>query len=355
MAVASNDVPSGPDDLTPRQAMEMYLDKRRTDATKRTQRFYQNRLLQFVQWCEANDIEYMRDLTGWDIETFEAKRRNDELAPTSMKAQMTALRLLLEYCEQLGAIDDGMHEKVSIPSITRSQESNDIRLDDEHAAHLLQHYRNTPSVYGTEEHVILEVTWHTGARIGGLRALDLDDFNPGRQYLDFRNRPETDTRLKNGYKGERAVAINENVCDALQLYIDRERWDKADEYGRQPLFCTRQGRASDSSIRAWCYLGTHPCVYRDCPHGENPKTCEYRERNHASKCPSARSPHQIRTGAITWMLNEGTPAEVVAGRVNASLAVIERHYDKAGRVERLDERRRDYTETLDIDTENSEQ
>ncbi|MDB9264438.1 hypothetical protein PN424_17595, partial [Halorubrum ezzemoulense] len=39
--------------------------------------------------------------------------------------------------------------------------------------------------------------------------------------------------------------------------------------------------------------------------------CEYTEFKHASKCPSSRSPHRIRTGAVTWMLNAGIPPEVV--------------------------------------------
>lgn len=355
MAVTESDQPSGPDDLTVAQAVEMYLDKRSTDATERTQRFYKNRLGQFVEWCDENDIEYVSELNGWDLEQFEAKRRNDGLAATSLKAQMSSVRLLLKYCEQLEAVDEGFHEKVSVPSISRDQESNDVRLEAEIAVSLLNHYRDTPSVYGTAEHAFLEVAWHTGARIGGIRALDLEDFDPDRQYLDFRHRPETGTRLKNGYDGERAVAINENVCDVLGFYIERERWDKADDHGRKPLFSSRQGRASDSTIRAWSYLGSHPCVYRDCPHGENPRKCEYRHRNHSSKCPSARSPHAVRTGSITWQLNRGVPAEVVAERVNASLSVIERHYDKAGRVEKLDERRRAYTEGLDIDADEREE
>lgn len=60
------------------------------------------------------------------------------------------------------------------------------------------------------------------------------------------------------------------------------------------------------------------------------------ERNHASKCPSSRPPHDIRTGSITWMLNLGWPPEDIAERVNADIETIEQHYDKAN----LDERRR---------------
>lgn len=343
---------AGPDELAISRAIEMYLDKRAADSTDRTQRFYRNRLGQFEDWCEANGIDAVGELDGWDLEQFASARRSD-LAPTSLKAQMTSVRLLLQYCEQIDALPQGFHDKVSVPSVSREQESSDVRLEAQRAESLLEYCRETPTAYGTVEHAALEVFWTTGCRIGGLRALDREDFDADRQYLDFRNRPDTDTRLKNGDMGERAVAVNETLCDVLEFYVERERWDKADDFGREPLFTTRQGRPSPATIRAWAYLGTHPCVYRDCPHGNDKQTCDYRHRNHASKCPSAMSPHAIRTGSITWQLNEGVPAEVVAERVNASLSVIERHYDAAGRLEKLDERRREHTETLDIDTEDS--
>ncbi|QLG27721.1 hypothetical protein HUG10_09220 [Halorarum halophilum] len=55
---------------------------------------------------------------------------------------------------------------------------------------------------------------------------------------------------------------------------------------------------------------------------------------HASKCPSSRSPHKIRSGSITWQLNCGVPPEIVAERVNASVSTIKSHYDFATAEER---------------------
>ncbi|WP_239638600.1 hypothetical protein [Halorubrum saccharovorum] len=65
-----------------------------------------------------------------------------------------------------------------------------------------------------------------------------------------------------------------------------------------------------------------------CPHDKDPDTCEWTRYVHLSKCPSSRSPHPIRTGSITWQLNQEIPPEV-AERVDATVKTIENHYDWA--------------------------
>ncbi|PSQ49959.1 hypothetical protein BRD19_02380 [Halobacteriales archaeon SW_7_65_23] len=99
------------------------------------------------------------------------------------------------------------------------------------------------------------------------------------------------------------------------------------------------------------YQATVPCLHTDCPHGRKRETCEFLEDsyNNASKCPSSRSPHQVRTGSITWQRNCGVPADVVSRRVNSSVRVIEEHYDKPDEVEEMEKRRRQYIDRLDID------
>jgi hypothetical protein len=97
------------------------------------------------------------------------------------------------------------------------------------------------------------------------------------------------------------------------------------------------------------YLGTLPCLHSPCPHGNDPETCDYVDYSKASKCPSSRSPHQVRTGSITWQLNRGVPIEVVAERVNTSVRTLKRHYDQPTKREELEERRRQYVDRLNFD------
>ncbi|AEH38855.1 tyrosine-type recombinase/integrase [Halopiger xanaduensis] len=333
-------------DLSPREARDRFLSRRKQENTEKTVRSYENRLTRFVQWAEDEGIESMSELTGWDLDEYRADREAADIAPTTLKGQLMTLKQLLDYCASIDVVDNDLPGKVNIPSLSKAEESSDVMLKPEDANALLSYFRNSNTLFGTPRHAFLEVAWHVGARMGGIRALDLRDFNPDRQTLEFRHRPPT--LLKNKEDGERVVGISEPVVKALRTYIARERFDKRDEEGREPLFCGRQGRPSDTTFRAWSYMSTFPCHVTQCPHGNRRETCDYARRNHASKCPSSRSPHAIRTGSITWQLLQGLAIETVAGRVNARPETIRRHYYRASEWEEFEELRAEETLKLDI-------
>jgi len=338
-------------DLTPEEAIERYLDKRRTDATDHTVQTYHYRLKQFRQWCEEQEIESMQDLDGWLIEQFEAARRSD-LSLVSLNGQMMALKQLLDYCARIGVVDDDLPDSVVPPKVERSQASSDTKLDADDALELISFYRDSPANCGTVEHVVLELLWHIGCRVSALRALDLGDFDVERRSLAVHHRPDT-TPLKNKRDSERMVALPPAVSDVLEYYIARDRWEKRDDKGREPLITTRQGRASTSAIRGYCYTATQPCVHSPCPHGKERGTCDWVPRDSASRCPSTRSPHQVRTGSITWQLNCGVPIDVVSERADVTPRVLREHYDKALQREEMEERRREYVNDLDIQEDDS--
>jgi len=123
------------------------------------------------------------------------------------------------------------------------------------------------------------------------------------------------------------VAIPERVCAILDEYVANHRLDVYDDHGRRPLLTSQVGRGSRGGVRGWMYLATVPCLHSPCPHGNEPETCDFLGYSKASKCPSSRSPHQVRTGSVTWQLNRGIPIERVAERVNTSVEVLRRHYD----------------------------
>jgi len=296
------------------------------DSTESTVRSYANRLMPFVVWCEERQIETVDELSGWTLDEYRRSLTND--APVTVKGKMMALKQLLGYLGRVDAVPVELEEKVPIPQLSAEDERSEVKLAPEDAIAAIRHHRDSVGYVGTARHAMLEVLWFTGCRMSGVRALDLDDYESDTGTLPFVNRPQTGTRLKNGNDGERP--------------------DKRDDHGRRPLFSTRQGRASDSSIRGYCYMATQPCLYKSCPHGKNRETCKYRDRTFASQCPSSRSPHQIRTGSITWQLNRGMPIEDVAERVNSAPSTIRRHYDVASGLEKLEERRRDHLGQLSI-------
>ncbi|MGB9987337.1 tyrosine-type recombinase/integrase [Salarchaeum japonicum] len=345
-----------PSDLTPREAKERYLRRRRTDATEKSVAGFHGRLKLFVEWCEGVGITSVGDLQPYDLNEYFDLRSGD-VAPSTVEGEMYTLKKFCEFLEQLGATDDGLAEKVPIPDVPEDARSSDTKLDSEAARNLITFHRENPETFGTRAHVLLELAWFTGARQGGLRALDIRDVYPDGNYVEVRHRPSTGTPLKNKFHGERAVGVPSQTMNAVQLYIQRNRYDVHDENGRQPLLASRYGRPTGNTVRVWSYLATLPCTAGSCPHGKEPPVCEWTERNHASKCPSSRAPHHIRTGSITWQLNSGIPIEVVSQRVNAGVDVIEEYYDKPSpeelwrRRRQQMEQRRNYLDNLDLDDE----
>lgn len=340
-------------DLSPKEARDRFLTRRRQRQADETVRSYAHRLTHFVEWCEENDIELMSDLGGWEIDEYRHYRESGDVAPSTVKSAMVSIKQLLEFCERIDVVDEDVAKKVEIPKLTKDEETSDEQLPADRAREHLAYFRESDKWFGTAWHAYLEVTWHTACRLGGLRGLDLGDYDADEATLRFHHRPDTETPLKNDTEGERIVSINDDVVEALDMYITRERPDKRDMYGRDSLFATRQGRPSRTTIRSWSYQATQPCLYTGCPHSRERHSCEWTTRGSAGKCPSSRSPHAVRTGAITWLLNvTDGDIEYVARRVNAKPATIRRYYDQATVVEEFEERQQRHL-NLDINNESA--
>jgi integrase len=195
--------------------------------------------------------------------------------------------------------------------------------------------------------VVLLTLWNTGCRIGALRSLDLRDLdleakrpNAAGPALHFVHRPEAGTPLKNDEKSERWNGISEYVAGVIRDYIEGPRHDVTDEHDRQPLVTTAQGRIARSTVRDALYRVTRPCWRgEECPHDRDPDDCEATENGSMSTCPSARSPHDVRSGRVTAYRLEDVPRVVVSDRMDASERVLDKHYDRRSERQRAAQRR----------------
>lgn len=211
-------------------------------------------------------------------------------------------------------------------------------LDAEHAEQVLAYLDQYE--YASFPHAMFRVLWETGIRAGTLRALDLCDFDNVKKALTIKHRPDTETPLKNGAEAERMVAVKQYTCQVLNDYIQENRPSTTDPYDRKPIFATKQGRRSQQSLRANAYYWTCPCrINLECPHGENPETCESNSWKDASTCPSSVSTHPIRRGAITHHLREDVPVQVASNRMDVSPDVLEQHYSQLSDAEAMERRR----------------
>jgi len=343
----SGERPPDAPDLTIPEAVDLYIRRKRTDWKGETERSYRKNLESFEDYVAENGIETLDDLTRWNVGAFTDYLLAQDYARVTVSSRQKSAKTWIKFLESQGLVQLGLHLAIDTVRLTDDEETSDQQLDPEDARELLTFYRESAKWRGQRRHAILEILWHMGCRMSGLRALDLDDYDPEAGDLKFRNRPETDTRLKRGKKHERNVTLSETPQEVLDLYIARERLDVRDEYGRKPLFPSRQGRPVDGTIRGWMYEATQPCMAVECPHGNRRPNCEYVPRDRASGCPSTRAPHAIRRGSITWQRNLGFDEHTVADRAAATPSVIRRYYDDPDYDDEL-ERRRDETERIDI-------
>jgi len=330
--------------ISPAEAKEMYLNAREHELSQSSLNSYHYRLKHFIRWCEeVEEIGNMNDITGRDLQRYKTWRRDDgDLKPVTLDGQLDALRVFIRWCESIDAAEQNLHQKFKalMPNLNKSDQQSEDILTTEEAEALLEYQRKFE--YASRSHVIIEILWHTGIRLGALHSLDVDDYDPEAERLDFHHRPDSGTRLKNGSEGERMIALDSDVCRVIEDWIEYHRHDVEDDYGREPLITTRNSRLNKTNIRDAVYQVTRPCYYgEDCPKGRDPDDCEATTYPDYCRCPVNVSTHAIRRGSITHFLTEDVPEKVVSDRMNVGQDVLDKHYDKRDEEVKV-EQRRDY-------------
>ncbi|MDL0138885.1 site-specific integrase [Halobacterium salinarum] len=333
------------DPIEPRNALELYLADKEGTLSQSSIRSHRWRVSAFVDWLDERGITNMNELTGRLVKEYQLEgRKANDWAPSTEKSMMTTIRVFIRWCEGIEAVESGLSERVQPPTISGDDDVRDEQLDAETAQEVLKnldrfHYCSRP-------HVTLAVMWHTMARCGAVRSLDLADYDAEKQSLRFTHRPETETPLKNKQTSERHVAISESLADLLDDWIELKSPDVTDEYGRDPLITTTNGRIAKGTIAGYAYKYTQPCRYkRRCPLDRNPEMCESTDHGKASSCPESVSPHPFRRGSITHWLRSDVPTKIVSDRADVSEGVIDKHYDERTDQEKM-EQRREYLENV---------
>lgn len=281
--------------LDPAQAIEMYLTERRAELSDDTLYNHEMSLKRFREWCDREGFDNMNNISGRDLHEFRQDRA-DDLAQSSLQTQISTVRTFIRFCESIDAVEPNLSEKVLVPP--RPGNSRDEKLDPDRTDAILSYLEKYE--YASRNHALFLTLWHTGMRMGAAQSLDLEDFDREQRSLALVHRPEEGTSLKNAEDGERLVALSEDVAQVIAEYINHKRKDRVDDYGREPLFTTKKGRLSKTTIQTVTYKLTRPCMYSgDCPHDYDPDECEWTGYHTASGCPSSVSPHPIRRGSIT--------------------------------------------------------
>lgn len=328
----------------PEDAKSRYLKKKQSHVSDKTYYNYKTALTRFLEFLDERGIDNMNDVDSDVIVRFE-EWRLDDVKPITCRNDMRTVKNFIQFCETIQAVPVGLHELVEPTTVSKDDEICDDILTPEEANAILDFLGKYE--YASTRHLILLLLWKCGMRLGGLRALDVEDFDRGRPAVEIRHRPETGTPLKRKQESERDVLLPPESGTVVQDYINSNRPDSTDDYGRTPLVATEYGRMSRTSITKHVYIATEPCTYNggSCPFDKNPKTCEANSWENASKCPGSVSPHALRRGYVTAARNAGQPKDVTGERVNMSGKILDKHYDKGSHDEKA-ERRRDHLKDI---------
>ncbi|QRV15004.1 tyrosine-type recombinase/integrase [Haloterrigena salifodinae] len=329
-------------ELTPRAARRQFLNAKRGNVKDSTHRAYKFPTKHFVQYCENNGVERIGDINNYLLESWVQKRENENVKPITAKQTAKLNRVFIKWCENSGLVEPGTADRIRIPETDERDEVSQETVRRDQAQQVL----NTLSTYeyGTRKHVAFRFMWDVGCRASGAIALDIDDLgtNPknGKPTVQFRDRKQQGTPLKNGKKSERTIMISEDLRNLLQDYIDGRRDRVTDEYGRRPLFTTPTRRVSRQHLYKDTVAFSRPCVYTGfCPDGREIDGCEFaQKKKKAMSCPENFSLHPIRRGSITDHINRGWPKEELSERVDVSVDVLEKHYDARTEQDALERR-----------------
>lgn len=326
------------------EALELYHQDCDGRLSPNTVEARKRRLAFFERWCLGEDnggsprVTNMNDLSGRDIFRYR-NWRSEGINSVTLRTQLSDLRQFLKFAVQIDAVPESLPDKVGHVVLEHGENERKEFIPASEARDILRYLDRYH--YAQMDHVLFLLAWRTAARMGGLHSLDVPDIDFENSRLTFEHRPETDTRLKNGYDGERTVALREETSAILRDYVENNRKETTDEYGREPLFTSVHGRFSKSQLSRHLYWVTLPCFRgNDCPAGKDPAECEFAASyNDCIKCPYNVRPHDVRRGSITRFLKEEKPELAISDRANVSLKTLARHYDRRTNEEKAEQRR----------------
>ncbi|MFP9062323.1 tyrosine-type recombinase/integrase [Natrialbaceae archaeon A-chndr2] len=311
---------------------------------------HRSRLGMFLDWLDdKTSVEETTDLNRRHLQDYRIHRKKS-VGKVTLKSDMDTIRVFIRNMEDYDAIRPGLHEYVRSPSLQGDEGQRSDHLTIERGEQIQENLRKYQ--WASVQHVLFELLWNTGMRIGAAHSLDEDDFLKEKKALRLRHRPESGTTLKNGERGERVVAIADVVADVIQDYLDSPERpdDPVDEYGRAPLFASPSGgggRYHKNTLRNYVYAVTRPCVTEGgCPHEDyDPDLCEAAQNNNdACKCPSSKAPHALRSGALTRQIKNEVPESLISDRADVSVEVLKAHYAELSEEEQMELRRKWFDE-----------
>lgn len=332
---------------------------------------------QFTEWMDEQGYEYLTDLDP----TFPARHddwivSHEEYDKTKLSRSfhLTRIKMVIQHADSRGWIDpnvvpdDNEWDRIK-PDLENEDKIRSDPLPPERGEEIMAWVaENRPY---SRAHVLWILLFRYGFRVSAIRALDRDDLileepddwpedQPFRPHLRLKDRPhlgpDDDPGLplknKRDELSSRRVPLQPEDAEVIRRYVDtgsphgaknsRKEFDEPDEYGLYGLLTGEHNpRLSGRTIRERTKWLTCPTTYgSDCQcdgcrdyragnDGDNPMPSK-----RGKYCEESRSPHQVRHGAITRML-DNYDHSTVARIVGTSPDTLRNVYDRANDIRRL--------------------
>lgn len=337
-----------PNNLTTlRGAYHNYLESRKNKSpTTRAQ--YKRTLPPFIDFATNHGVTKVAEIAPELISQYVLRLKSQSDSDATVFTHTKNLRAWLNRLERWGKCQREVLAPLHTDELDLSPQARDEAIGADEMEHILRQLRTKR--FGTPQHVYFEVLCNVGQRNGGGHSLDLEDYDKEKSKLEFCHQPEQGTRLKNGNEegrgnGQRPVTISSHVVEAIDYYIERERHAVVDDFGRAPLFTTKYGRASKSTLRRWIYQATS-CRWSP---SDDDIYCDGSCNPDSNVCPYSYCPHAIRRGSIVESLRRGMRLEDASERFDVSIPILKKHYDpRTGETKREDREGRVRDSWIDI-------
>lgn len=327
------------DQSTLSELYDRYL-VRRQNRSPATISQYKRTIPTFVRFVGNSWVRYPSELSTEVVDGYVDDLYDEYDSDATILTHTKNIHAWLKWLNKRGLCGESIYRILSKDELGLSPQARDEALPSPEAAHILETLQKQRR--GSALSALMELFWNGGPRIGGVHSLDVSDFYPTDNEIRFRHRPDQGTRLKNGDEtddthgdGERDIGIRPQAVEAIKLYLQTERPDVTDAYGRKPLFATAQGRAARSTLRRWVYKATS-CRWLH--GGPTDITCDGSCDPDSNVCSHAYYPHAIRRGAIVAHLSGGLRPDRAGERFNVSTSIIKRHYDPRVKQQRKNDR-----------------
>jgi integrase/recombinase XerD len=167
-------------------------------------------LTEFADWCAARKaIGRAGDVTLPVVSEYLAERKRAGLSPSSIKLIIVAVKIFFRYLTATGGVQRDLTETLTLPRINRSLPETLNEIDVERLIESI----DADQPHGLRNRAILELLYASGLRISELANARLENLNCDERIL----------RVTGKGSKTRLVPVGRRACEAIQMYVARER------------------------------------------------------------------------------------------------------------------------------------